>query len=208
MPIIEGLAGKVRARLSIDTRKAEVMRRAALAGVHILNDISALTHDTNSLRVAAETGLPVILMHARGDPKTMQRNPQYDDVLLDVFDMLAARIEICQRAGMPRERIIVDPGIGFGKTIEHNLALMAGLGLFHGLGTALLVGASRKSFIGTLTGAVDPADRQPGSLAAALAAAAQGANLLRVHDVAATRQALIVWEAATSGRGAVPAGAG
>ncbi len=205
MPVIEGLVGKTRARLSIDTRKADVMRRAALAGVHMLNDVSALSHDANSLHVAAETRLPVVLMHAQGDPKTMQANPRYDHALLDVYDYLAGRIDTCLRAGIARERILVDPGIGFGKTVAHNLELMAGLTLFHSLGTNLLVGASRKGFIGTLTGAVDATDRLPGSIAAALAAASQGAAILRVHDVAATRQALTIWEAASAG--SVPASA-
>ena len=199
MPVIEGLVGRVRARLSIDTRKSEVMRRAALAGVHILNDVSALQHDAMSLRVAAETRLPVILMHAQGDPQTMQHDPKYGNVLLDVYDALEARVESCVRAGIARERLIVDPGIGFGKTAQHNLELLAGLSLFHSLGTAVLLGASRKSFIGSLTGAVDPADRVPGSIAAALSGVMQGAQILRVHDVAATRQALTVWQAAIAG---------
>jgi dihydropteroate synthase len=199
MPVIEGLVGRVRARISIDTRKAEVMRRAALAGIHILNDISALQHDAMSLRVAADTRLPVILMHAQGDPQTMQRDPHYDNVLLDVYDVLEARVEACVRAGISRERLIVDPGIGFGKTTEHNLELLAGLSLFHSLGTAVLLGASRKSFIGALSGAVDPAERVPGSVAAALTGVMQGAQILRVHDVAATRQALTIWQAAING---------
>ena len=200
LPVIEGLVGKIRARISIDTRKAEIMRRAALAGVHILNDVSALAHDPNSLRVAAETRLPVVLMHSRGDPKTMQRNPQYENVLLDVFDALAGRVETCLRAGIARERIIVDPGIGFGKTLEHNLELLAGLALLHGLGAAVMVGASRKGLIGALTGAIDPGERVPGSIATALAGAMQGAGIIRVHDVAATRQALTVWEAVSNGQ--------
>ena len=200
MPVIEGLIGNTRARISVDTRKAEVMRQAARAGAHMLNDVSALSHDPASLRAAADTGLPIVLMHAQGDPKTMQQDPHYRDVLLDVFDALAARIDVCTRAGIARERLIVDPGIGFGKTLAHNLELMAGLSLFHALGTPVLLGASRKSMIGSLTGAVDPSERIPGSIATALAAAAQGANILRVHDVAATRQALTVWEAVTCGR--------
>jgi dihydropteroate synthase len=197
MPVIEGLVGRTRARISIDTRKAEVMRRAALAGVHIINDVSALQHDAMGMRVAVQTRLPVILMHALGDPRTMQRDPRYDNVLLDVFDVLEARVEACVRAGISRERLIVDPGIGFGKTAQHNLELISGLSLFHALGTPLLLGASRKSFIGSLTGAVDPAERVPGSLAAGLAGVMQGAHILRVHDVAATRQALTIWEATT-----------
>ena len=139
MPLIEGLVGKVRARISIDTRKAEVMRRAASAGVHILNDVSALTYDPLSMRVAAETRLPVILMHARGDPKTMQQHPRYGNVLLDVYDALSARIETCVRAGIQPDRLIVDPGIGFGKTVQHNVELLAGLAIFHGRGGPGLV---------------------------------------------------------------------
>lgn len=199
MPVVEGLLGRVRARLSIDTRKAEVMRRCALAGIHMLNDVSALSFDAGSLRVAAETRLPVVLMHTQGEPKTMQTNPRYANVLLDVFDALAGRIETCLRAGIQKQRIIVDPGIGFGKSVGHNLEILAGLGLLHGLGVTLLVGVSRKSFIGSLTGAIDPADRLAGSIAGALAGVAQGAGILRVHDVAATRQALVLWEAATLG---------
>ena len=195
MPVIEALAPRVRARLSIDTRKAEVMRRAARVGVALINDVSALTHDPAALQVAAESGLPVVLMHAQGDPRTMQDSPSYDDVVLDVYDWLGARIEACERAGIPRSRLIVDPGIGFGKTLAHNLALLGALSIFHGLGCAVMLGASRKSFIGTLTGA-DVEDRLPGSIAAALLGVAQGVQILRVHDVAATRQALAVWEGA------------
>ena len=194
MPVIEALAPRVRAPLSIDTRKAEVMRRAARAGAVLLNDVSALTHDPAALQVAAETGLPVVLMHAQGDPRTMQDDPRYDDVVLDVYDWLGARIEACERAGIPRSRLLVDPGIGFGKTLAHNLALLGASSIFHGLGCAVLLGASRKSFIGGLTGA-DAQGRLPGSLAAALLGVAQGLQILRVHDVAATRQALAVWEA-------------
>jgi dihydropteroate synthase len=197
-PVIEALAGPVRARLSIDTRKPEIMRRAARAGVHLINDVSALSHDPGSLQAAAESGLPVVLMHAQGDPRTMQDKPTYADVALDVCDYLAARIAACEAAGIPRSRLIVDPGIGFGKTLAHNLALLSSLSLLHGLGCAVLLGASRKSFIGRLTGAADPDDRLPGSIAAALMGAAQGVQILRVHDVAATRQALALWEAARS----------
>jgi dihydropteroate synthase len=193
LPVIGGLVGRTQARLSIDTRKAEVMRRAAAAGAHLINDVSALTHDAVALAAAAETGLPVILMHAQGDPRTMQQDPRYDDVVLDVYDMLAARIAACEQAGIPRARLIVDPGIGFGKTLAHNLALLGALSIFHALGCPILLGASRKSFIGRLTGAKAD-ERLPGSLAAALVAAAQGVQILRVHDVAATRQALAVWE--------------
>jgi len=138
-----------------------------------------------------------VLMHARGDPRTMQDKPTYDDVVLDVYDWLAGRIEACERAGIPRTRLIVDPGIGFGKTLDHNMALLVSLSIFHGLGCGVMLGASRKSFIGRLTG-VDAEHRLPGSIAAALLGAAQGVQILRVHDVAATRQALAVWEHANA----------
>jgi dihydropteroate synthase len=197
-PVIAGLAAQARVPLSIDTRHAEIMRRAADAGVHLINDVSALTHEPQSLRVVAGTGLPVVLMHAQGDPRTMQADPAYDDVVLDVYDMLEARIAACEQAGLARSRLVVDPGIGFGKTLAHNLALLGHLGVFHGLGCALLLGASRKSFIARLSGAA-AADRLPGSLAAALLGAAQGVQFVRVHDVAATRQALAVWQEAGSG---------
>ena len=204
MPVIEGLRGKVRARISVDTRKSEIMRRAAAAGVDIINDVSALRHDPKAMRVIADTGMSVVLMHALADPKTMQDDPRYENVLLDVYDTLEERIAACEKAGIGRERIIVDPGIGFGKTVDHNLTLLGGMGIFHGLGTAVALGASRKSFIGTLTGAVDPVERMPGSLAAAMVAVLNGVQILRVHDVAATRQALSLFEAAVTGTG--PAG--
>ncbi|HXF53012.1 MAG TPA: dihydropteroate synthase [Hyphomicrobiaceae bacterium] len=199
MPVLEGLAGRTKARLSIDTRKAEVMRRAAAVGVDIINDISALTYDPEAAQTVAELGLPVVLMHVRGDPKTMQDAPHYDNVLLDVFDYLEARIEAAVAAGIARERIIVDPGIGFGKTLTHNLQILAGLSLFHGLGVPLLLGASRKRFIGGLLGIEQADERVSGSVGAAMAAAAQGVQIIRVHDVAATRQALTVWQAAMRG---------
>jgi dihydropteroate synthase len=195
LPVVRALAKRSRAPIAIDTRKAEVMRRAALEGARIINDISALTHDPEALGAAQASGLNVVLMHARGEPRTMQDNPTYDDVVLDVADFLEARIEACTGAGIPRSRLIVDPGIGFGKTLAHNLALLGSLALFHALGCPLLLGASRKSFIGELSGA-SVGERAPGSIAAALAGVAQGVQLLRVHDVAATRQALRVWEGA------------
>jgi dihydropteroate synthase len=195
LPVISALAKRCCARISIDTRKAEVMRRAALEGAHILNDVSALTHDPQSLDTVARLGLPAILVHARGDPRTMQDDPSYEDVVLDVYDALQARIAACEEAGISRARLIVDPGIGFGKNLVHNLALLGALAIFHGLGCALLLGASRKSFIGHLTSA-DTDQRLPGSIAAALLGVGEGVQILRVHDVAATRQALAVWEGA------------
>ncbi len=138
-------------------------------------------------------------MHAQGTPATMQDNPTYGDVLLDVFDTLETRIRTAELAGIPRDRIVVDPGIGFGKTLAHNLDLMARVSLFHALGVPVLVGASRKRFIGTIAGVPEPADRMPGSVAVALAAVAQGIQILRVHDVGETKQALALWQAAKRG---------
>jgi dihydropteroate synthase len=198
LPVIQALAKRSHARLSIDTRKAEVMRRGAQEGVHLINDVAALGHDPEALETAAATGLPVVLMHARGEPRTMQDNPVYADVVLDVYDWLEGRIEACERAGIGRDRLIVDPGIGFGKTLAHNLTLLGSLGVFHGLGCPVLLGASRKSFISRLTGA-GAEDRLPGSVAAALVGAAHGVQVLRVHDVAATRQALALWQGAFAG---------
>jgi dihydropteroate synthase len=201
MPVIEGLAGRTKALISIDTRKAGVMRRALAAGAHIINDVTALTYEPACLEVAATSEAPVILMHAQGDPRTMQSAPHYDDCLLDVCDWLEARIAACEAAGIARERLVIDPGIGFGKTLAHNLELLSGLTLLHGLGVPVLLGASRKSFIGALTGIKDARARLAGSIAAALQGAAQGVQILRVHDVAETRQALAVWAAMERGTG-------
>lgn len=199
IPVIEGLRARTDVRISIDTRKAEVMRRAAAAGADILNDVSALTHDPEALAVAAESGLPVILMHAQGDPRTMNDNPQYSDVVLDVFDYLEERIRACEAAGIARGKIVVDPGIGFGKHLHHNVAVMAALSLYHALGGAVLLGASRKKLIDHISDVPNPRDRVPGSIAAALVGVAQGVQIVRVHDVAATRQALDVWRATLAG---------
>jgi dihydropteroate synthase len=199
IPVIEGLRAKTDAVISIDTRKAEVMRRAAAAGADILNDVSAFTHDPDALAVAAETGLPVVVMHAQGDPKTMNDNPQYDDVVLDVFDYLESRVQACVAAGIPKSKIIADPGVGFGKHLHHNVAVMAGLSLYHGLGVPILLGASRKKMIGQLCDVDDAKDRVPGSLACAVAGVAAGVQILRVHDVKETKQAIEVWRACTAG---------
>ncbi len=198
MPVIEALAD-LPAPISIDTRKAAIMSDAAAKGAKIINDVSGLSHDSDALSAAAQTGLPVILMHALGDPKTMQNDPRYDDVLLEVYDFLRARIDAAVAAGIPKERIAVDPGIGFGKTLQHNLTLLNGLSLFHGLGVPVLVGASRKRFIGTLGDEPEAKKRVPGSIAAAITAASQGVQILRVHDVRETRQALRVWLSAAHG---------
>jgi len=193
LPVIEGVRGKARA-ISVDTRKAPVMEAALEAGADILNDVSALSYDDDSLRVAAGSGAPVILMHAQGDPATMQRDPRYEDALIEVFAWLEARLATCEAAGIARDRLLVDPGIGFGKTVRHNLELIDGLAAFHGLGGCVALGASRKRFIGALSGEETAERRLPGSIAAALAGAARGAQLLRVHDVAETRQALAVYQ--------------
>jgi dihydropteroate synthase len=193
LPVITRLRSQTRLPLSIDTRNSEVMRRAAAAGVQLINDVSALRHDPLSLETVALSALPVVLMHAQGDPQTMQDRPTYDDVVLDIYAFLSERVAACEAAGIARSRLILDPGIGFGKTLAHNLELLSSLSLLHGLGCALMLGASRKSFIGHLTGA-EPGQRLPGTLAAALLGAAQGVQVLRVHDVAATRQALAVWQ--------------
>lgn len=184
--------------VSIDTRKAAVAEAALAAGADIINDVSALSHDPALAGVVAEAGVPVCLMHAQGTPQTMQADPRYDDVLLDVYDALARRMDFALSRGIAAERLIVDPGIGFGKTLAHNLALLKGLALLHGLGAPILLGASRKRFIGTISGVEEAGARMPGSLAVALHAAAQGAQIIRVHDVAATVQALALWRALTN----------
>ena len=198
LPVIKGLSG-FRAVLSIDTRKASVARAAAQQGAMILNDVSALTYDPTSLKVAADTGMSVVLMHAQGEPKTMQDNPTYADVVLEVYDYLQERIEAAEAAGIARASIAADPGIGFGKTMAHTLSLLSNLSLFHGLGVPLLIGASRKRFIKGIAGGEVAAAREPGSQAAAIASAAQGAQIFRVHDVAGTVQALAVWRAGMFG---------
>jgi dihydropteroate synthase len=198
IPVIAGLSG-LPAVISVDTRKASVAREAAKQGAKILNDVSALTYDRKCLGVASDTGLSLVLMHAQGEPKTMQDDPRYDDVVLEVFDYLEARIAAVGKAGVELSRIAADPGLGFGKTLAHNLALLANTSIFHGLGVPLLIGASRKRFIQGVAGGEQPKSREPGSYAAAVAAAAQGAQILRVHDVAGTRQALAVWRASLFG---------
>ncbi|MGP1395663.1 MAG: dihydropteroate synthase [Inquilinaceae bacterium] len=194
LPVVRALAADG-AVVSIDTRRAVVMRAALEAGARILNDVTALSGDPDSLAVAAASGAPVVLMHMRGEPRTMQADPRYADPALDVYDFLAGRVAACVAAGIPRARLAVDPGIGFGKSVAHNIDILRRLALFHGLGCALLVGASRKRFIGVLGGADDPRQRLGGSLAVGLDAVGQGAQILRVHDVAETVQALSLWRA-------------
>ncbi len=193
LPALDGLCW------SMDTRKAAVMAAALDAGAAMINDVSALAYDDAAPGLAAARGCPVVLMHAQGTPETMQVAPHYEDALLDVFDWLADRIAACEAAGIARAHIVADPGIGFGKALEHNLSLLRGLTLLHGLGVPLLLGASRKALIGRLAGgagaSVAPEQRLPGSLALALHGAACGVQMVRVHDVAETVQALRLWKA-------------
>lgn len=197
-PVIAAMrAAGITRPISIDTRKADVARAALAAGAHIVNDVSALRFDPNMAKAVSESQAPVILMHALKTPDTMQDDPHYEDVLLDVYDALATRVAEAEAAGISRSRIAIDPGIGFGKTLAHNLALLARLSLFHGLGLPILLGASRKRFIGTISGEEDAKRRMPGSLAVALAGVAQGAQIIRVHDVSEMRQALSLWQAVT-----------
>jgi dihydropteroate synthase len=191
VPVIAGIRA-AGVTTSIDTRNAQTMQAALDAGATMINDVSALTHDPDSLAVAARATGPVVLMHMQGEPATMQQAAAYDDVVLDVYDELETRIATALAAGIALERIVIDPGIGFGKTVAHNLALLDQLSLFHGLSVPLLVGVSRKGFIARLS-ADEPVDRRlGGSLAAGLAAVAQGAQIIRVHDVPETLQALRV----------------
>lgn len=189
LPILDALRRDGALPLSIDTRKAAVAEAALQAGADFVNDVSALTFDPRMAQVAgAARGL--CLMHAQGTPETMQKDPRYDDVLLDVYDHLEERLAHAESHGIPRSRILVDPGLGFGKTLQHNVSLLRRLSLYHALGCAVLLGASRKGFIGTLSGAAEARNRMPGSLAVALHGAAQGVQMIRVHDVSETRQAL------------------
>ncbi len=181
--------------ISIDTRKAVVAAAALSAGADMVNDVSALTFDPEMAALVAQSGVPVCLMHAQGDPQTMQDDPRYADVVHDILDWLEARVEAATAAGIARARIVIDPGIGFGKTLQHNLTVLRHLSLYHDLGLPLLLGASRKRFIGTIGGTEDPRARMPGSLAVALFGAGQGVHVLRVHDVAETRQALSLQQA-------------
>ena len=192
VPMVERLAASG-AAISIDTRRPAVMEAALAAGAHIINDVSALRHDLRSLDFAARSGAPVVLMHAPGEGDDLHGGGAYTDVVLDVFDWLAARRDAAIAAGIPREKIVLDPGIGFGKTVADNLALLNALPLFHALGQPLLVGASRKRMIGALSGEAPAHQRLGGSIMLATKALEAGVQLLRVHDVPETVQALRVW---------------
>ncbi len=198
LPVVRALArgGPV----SVDTRNASTMAAALEAGASIINDVSGLAHDPEAARVVAAARCPVILMHMRGTPATMRGLTTYREVVLDVAEELADRLEAALAAGVARERVVLDPGIGFAKTPAQNLVLLARLPLLHSLGCRLLVGVSRKSFIGHYGAEPDPTRRLPGSLAAGLAAVAAGASILRVHDVRETVQALAIWHAIACAR--------
>ena len=192
LPVLEAVAsGGV--PVAVDTRKPELMREAIAAGAAMINDVTALS-GPGALAAVARAPVAVCLMHMQGDPATMQANPDYRDVVREVRDFLAQRVAVAEAAGIARNRIVVDPGFGFGKTVEHNLALLRSLREFASLGGALLAGLSRKAMLGRLTGR-EPLERVHASVAAALLAIQNGAHIVRVHDVAATRDALAVWNA-------------
>jgi dihydropteroate synthase len=192
IPVIRAISKKVKAAISIDTRKAGVALAALEAGACIVNDISALRFDPEMPRVAAKHRAFVILMHMKGTPRDMQLNPVYGDVVKDIIKSLKASIAMAKRSGIEEDKIIIDPGIGFGKTVEHNLEILRKLGNFRKLGYPLCIGASRKSFIGKILDSKDPEDRLAGSLATAAIAALNGADIVRVHDVGLTRQTVRV----------------
>ena len=193
VPVIRAMQDQ--AKISIDTRKAAVARAALAAGAMMINDVSGLDFDLALAEVARGADLPICLMHAQGLPEDMQKDPTYGDVILDIYDALADRVRRAEAAGIARDRIVIDPGIGFGKTVAHNLAIIRRVSLYHGLGCPLLLGVSRKRFIGTISGADTAADRVPGTLALTLAAIQQGVQIHRVHDVAEAAQALALWQA-------------
>ncbi|MEM1077863.1 MAG: dihydropteroate synthase [Pseudomonadota bacterium] len=194
-PVIADLRARgVTTPISIDTRKAVVAEAAIDAGANLINDVAAFGFDPGMALAAHRLGVPACLMHAQGAPETMQDNPHYEDVLFDVYDALEGYVQRAEAAGIARADVLVDPGIGFGKTLDHNIALLRGLSLFHALGCAILLGASRKRFIGTLSGTDEARERVAGSLAVALHGVAQGVQVLRVHDVKDTHQALALWQ--------------
>ncbi len=194
LPVIERLCAQSRLPVSVDTSKSEVARQALSAGASIVNDVSGLTFDPEMVDVCAESDCGVICMHIRGNPQTMQQDPRYDDVVNEVAQHLAARVESLHSAGINRDRVVIDPGIGFGKTAEHNLQILSSIGRFRALGRPVLIGHSRKGFLKKLPGR--PIDeRLSGTIGVAIAAAMQSVDLLRVHDVGPVRDALLAWSA-------------
>jgi len=205
IPVIRGLRRKISIPISVDTTKAQVARAALDEGADLVNDISALGFDPAMAALVAREKVPVVLMHMQGTPRTMQHSPAYEDVVEEVKSYLKGRVQFAVQAGVDAERIVVDPGIGFGKNLEHNLALLRGLAALAALGRPVLVGTSRKTFIGKLLDAA-PEERLEGSLAAAVATALAGANMVRVHDVKEAARALRIADALRFGV-AAPAGA-
>lgn len=196
IPVISGLrAAKPGAIISIDTRKARVAEAAITAGASLVNDVSAATFDPEMIPLVSQSDAALCLMHAQGLPETMQLNPSYGDVVGEVFDALQTAIERAIAGGISKTRLVVDPGLGFGKTGAHNLDLVRNLAVFHGLGVPVMFGASRKRFIGTITGAQQPKDRVVGSVTLALEAARQAVQVVRVHDIVETKQAFDMWKA-------------
>ena len=194
LPVLELICTRGGVPVSIDTSKAEVAREALAAGAEVINDVTGMAGDTRMCNVARDSGAGLCVMHMQGTPRTMQDDPRYDDVVADIDRYLESRRDALESAGIERERICLDPGIGFGKTHQHNLQLLAACGQFHRLGCPLLVGHSRKGFIGKILGDKE-ADRTAGTIGVALALAAQGVQILRVHDVAPVREALMLFEA-------------
>lgn len=197
VPVVEHLYARFDIPLSVDTSKPEVMRAAVEAGAAMVNDVSAL-RAPGAIEALVDLGVPACLMHMQGEPRTMQHAPQYDDVVADILAYLQARVAECEAGGISRTQLLLDPGFGFGKTLDHNLALLARLGEFLGPGLPVLVGISRKSMLGALTGR-DVDQRMPASVAAALLAVERGAHIVRVHDVGPTVDALKVWHAVAAG---------
>jgi dihydropteroate synthase len=198
IPVVEQLVARTSLPIAVDTSKPEVMRAAVAAGAGMINDVYALRRE-GALDAAAELRVPVCLMHMQGEPRSMQADPHYDDVVGEVHRFLADRLFACELAGIDKRQVMVDPGFGFGKTLEHNLALLRAIDRFGNLGSGCYAGLSRKSMIGRLTGRDEPAQRAAGSVAAALIAVQRGARMVRVHDVAATVDALAVWQAVAAG---------
>jgi dihydropteroate synthase len=192
VPVIEHLAA-TGAAISIDSRRAGVIAAALRAGAHVVNDVSAMRHDPRTAALVAQSGVPVVLMHAPGDASDLHADGDYRDVVLDVFDSLRERRDAALAAGIARDRIVLDPGIGFGKTLAENLSLINALPIFHALGQPIVFGASRKRMIGALSGELPAHRRMPGSLMLAVQAMQAGVHILRVHDVPETVQALQVW---------------
>ena len=198
-PVINGISARSKIPISVDTRKADVASAARKAGASMVNDVSGFTFDSDLLPFCSKYKLPVCVMHMKGSPENMQNNPKYENILIEVFDFLENRIGTLVQAGISRDQIIADVGIGFGKNIGHNLALIKNISLFHGLGVPLLLGVSRKSIISNVARVEKPSDRVHGSISLAISALGQGVQVFRVHDVAETRQAFDLWVALNFG---------